>query len=102
MRIAALLAGLLATTLAYAEPATARYAPVQLQVAHASLEAAQAAAALGETARAADFAWQAQVDARITWAMTEEPFIRRDAADVAQKAAQLMRPPGIAQASAQH
>ena len=100
MRIAGLLAGLLATTFAYAEPATARYAPVQLQIARTSLDAAQAAAALGEAVRAADFAWQAQVDARITWAMTEEPLIRRDAADIAERAALLMHPAGIAQASA--
>jgi hypothetical protein len=99
MRITGLLVGLLAATLAHAEPATARYAPVQLQVARATLDRAQAAAALGERARAAQLAWQAQVDARITWAMTEEPFIRRGAADIAQAAALLMRPAGIEQAS---
>jgi len=99
MRIAGLLACVLATTLAYAEPATARYAPVQLQIARAALEEARAAAALGERARATRLAWQAQVNARITWAMTEAPFIRRDAADIAQRAAELMRPAGIAQAS---
>jgi hypothetical protein len=52
MRITGLLVGLLAATLAHAEPATARYAPVQLQVARATLDRAQAAAALGERARA--------------------------------------------------
>src|SRR5581483_7343572 len=98
--IALLLVGLLATTRAYAEPATARYAPVQLQVARAALEEARAAAALGERARAVRLAWQAQVDARITWAMTEAPLIRRDAAEVAQRAAELMRPAAIEQASA--
>lgn len=67
---------------AYAEPATERYAPAQLRVARDLLEHARASAALGETTRAGKLAWQASLDARLAWRMTESEQLRAEAAQV--------------------
>jgi hypothetical protein len=91
---------LIAASSAYAEPATARYAPVQIQVARAALEAARAAAALGERARARHLERQAQLDARIAWAMSDAARLRAEAANISQSAERLISAPALEQASA--
>ena len=67
---------------AHAELATERYAPAQIRMAQDVLERARAAAALGDVARAGKLAWQASLDARLAWAMTESAALRADAAEV--------------------
>jgi hypothetical protein len=69
-----------------AELATERYAPAQLSMAQAMLERAKARAALGEAARAATLAWQARLDAALTWRMTESEQLRSDALSVRRAA----------------
>jgi len=74
----------------YAEPATERYAPAQMRVAQDFLERAIAAAARGDSARAGKLAWQARLDARLAWAMTESGALRADAAEVGGAASRLI------------
>ena len=81
---------LAAPPVAFAEPATARYAPAQLRVAQELLERARAAAALGETGAAGKLAWQASLDARLAWGMSESPQLRADAAAVGGAASALI------------
>jgi len=73
-----------------AEPATERYAPAQIRVAQDFLESARAAAARGDSARAGKLAWQASLDARLAWAMTESQALRDDAAEVGSAASELI------------
>jgi hypothetical protein len=89
MRFLVLAAVLLACTAAHAERATERYAPAQIFVARDLLEHARAAAALEDYARAARYAQQAQVDARIAWGMTDEPALRAQAEAILGAAAAL-------------
>jgi hypothetical protein len=65
-----------------AETPTERYAPAQLRVAQDLLDRARAFAALGEVERAGKLAWQANLDARLAWGMTESPHLRAEAAEV--------------------
>jgi hypothetical protein len=81
-----LLASLCFSATAHAERPTERYAPAQLSVAQDMLERARAAAALGETARAGRLAWQAGLDARLAWGMTESDVLRAEAAEIGGKA----------------
>ena len=74
---------------AAAEPATARYAPVQLGVAEAALKWAERAMARGEVAAARRLAAQAALDARLTWAMTGSVPLRKAAAEVLRRAMHL-------------
>jgi hypothetical protein len=76
------LCALLFASAAHAERPTERYAPAQLRVAHEMLERARAAAALGDTARAGRLAWQAGLDARLAWGMTESDLLRAEAAEI--------------------
>ena len=80
----------LAAAPAQAERATERYAPAQLRMAQQLLEGARAAAALGEVGRAGKLAWQARLDARLTWGMSESPQLRAEAAAVARAATALI------------
>lgn len=73
----------------YAELATERYAPAQILMAQEMLERARAAATLGDTARAGKLAWQASLDARLAWAMTESAVLRADAAKIGGAALKL-------------
>jgi hypothetical protein len=75
---------------ARAERATERYAPLQIAAARQALERARADAALQDYAGAARFAAQAELDARIAWAMTESAALRRAAAQVAEESARLV------------
>jgi hypothetical protein len=84
------LALLLAAPAARAEKPTERYAPTQLRVAHALLEHARAAAALGEIERAGTLARQASLDARLAWRMTESEHLRAEAAEVGGAASALI------------
>jgi hypothetical protein len=91
MRIfTAVLSSIVLTSAAYAERPTERYAPAQLSVAHDMLERARAAAALGDTGRAGRFAWQAGLDARLAWAMTESQALRAEAAQIGAEARALV------------
>ena len=72
--------------LAQADAATERYAPAQLLVAQRFLEHARAAAALGEPGKAGVLAWQASLDARLAWGMTESEHLRAEALEVGQAA----------------
>jgi hypothetical protein len=81
---------LLGTPAAHAELATERYAPAQLRVAQDLLERARAAAALGEVGRAGKLAWQASLDARLAWGMSESSQLRAEAAAVGGAASALI------------
>ena len=81
---------LLSSTASHAELPTERYAPAQLRVAQDMLERAHAAAALGDDARAGRLAWQARLDARLAWRMTESQELRADAAELSEAAAELI------------
>ena len=84
---------------AYAEPPTARYASTQIDVAHAELEQARAAAALGDEREAGRLAWSAQLDARIAWAMSDSAPLRSQAAGISQGAARLIHGLALEQVS---
>lgn len=90
IRAAMLALVLVAAPPAWGDLATSRYAPVQLQVAQDFLERARAAATLGDLSLAGKFAWQARLDARLAWAMSESPALRADAAEVGGAAAALI------------
>lgn len=90
MRAALLVLFLLAPPAASAELATERYAAAQLSVARDLLARARAAAAQGDHALAGKLAWQASLDARITWAMTESQWLRAEAARVGGAARMLV------------
>lgn len=97
-RLAAL-ALLLAVPAAHAGPATAPLAPGQLRMAEIALEHAEAALAIGEYDIADKLAWQAGLDARLAWSMTDSQFVRRDAAELHAQSlalrAQLPRASGL-------
>jgi hypothetical protein len=73
------------------EPATERYAPAQLRMGHDLLERARAAAARGEAGLAGHLAWQASLDARLAWGMTDSPALRAEAAELGGSANALLR-----------
>jgi hypothetical protein len=72
------------------EPATERYAPAQIFVAQDLLQRARAAAARGDASRAGKLAWQASLDARLAWGMTDSAELRADAARVGGEASALI------------
>ena len=86
MRAALMALALLLPALALAEAPTERYAPAQLAVAQQMLERARVAALRGDAALAGRLAWQASLDARLTWAMTRSEALRADAAAIARAA----------------
>ena len=71
---------------AQAARATEPFAPVQLSVARDSLERARAAAAVQDYAAARNYAKEAEVDARLTWGMTDDAPLQAQAAEVASEA----------------
>jgi hypothetical protein len=75
----------------HAELATERYAPAQLRVGHDFLEQAHAAAARGDVRLAGRLAWQAGLDARLAWRMTESAELRADAAELGGAANMFIR-----------
>lgn len=80
----------LAATMAHAETPTERYAPAQLRVARDFLEQAKLAALRGESERAGKLAWQAGLDARLAWGMTESEHLRAEAARIGASASVLV------------
>ena len=72
------------------ELATERYAPAQISVAQDLLQRARAAAARGDASRAGKLAWQASLDARLAWGMTDSAELRADAARVGGEASALI------------
>jgi len=75
---------------AHAEAPTERYAPAQLGVARDFLEQARAAALKGDSERAGKLAWQAGLDARLAWGMSDAEHIRAEAARIAASAGLLV------------
>ena len=75
----------------HAGPATERYAPAQLNAGRELLERAHAAAARGDDRLAGKLAWQASLDARLAWRMSEAPALRADAAELGGEASELIR-----------
>jgi hypothetical protein len=90
MRAAVLLSLLVLSFSARAEPATERYASAQLRVAQEFLDRARTAVARGDHALAGRLAWQASLDARIAWSMTESEWLRAEAAQLAGAARMLV------------
>lgn len=89
-----LLAGtacLLLGAVAHAERATERYAPAQISVARDFLERARAATSLEEYSTARLYAQQAELDARLAWAMTDAAPLRAEAERIAAAAAAFTR-----------
>jgi hypothetical protein len=82
---------LLAAAPSWGELATARYAPAQLQVAEDFLERARIAATRGNLSLAGRLAWQARLDARLAWTMSESSSLRAEAAEIGAAAAALIR-----------
>ncbi len=76
---------------AQADRATDRFAPDQIQLAEDSLRNARSAAEAADYRRAAILARGARVDARLTWAMTDDQRLRSEAASVDAQAAELVR-----------
>jgi hypothetical protein len=89
IRIVALMAGIAAAAGLHAEPATARYAPVQLQVAQKALDRAERLLRRGEEDAARRLATRAALDARLAWAMTDSAFLREQAAELYLSASSL-------------
>ena len=74
-----------------AEPATARYAPVQLQAARDALEQAKRMLRLGRGEAARRLATQAATDARLAWGMTDSAHLRSRAAAIYAQSALIDR-----------
>ena len=91
MKLACLLACLVVPLAASAESATARYAPAQLEMAQQSLERAREAMLMGQGSLAGELAWQASVDARLAWAMSDSAAVRAPAAAIVGEASRLVR-----------
>jgi hypothetical protein len=79
-------AALLFCLSAMADPATENFAPGQLDMAQAQLSRARDALSLEDYELARRLAFQAQLDARLAWKMTESADLRRRAAVVAREA----------------
>jgi hypothetical protein len=89
MRHAFLLACFFALPAAAAPLATERYAPDQLEMAQQSLLRARAASQLGDRSLAGKLAWEASVDARLAYGMSESPSVQNAAAEVLSEAQSL-------------
>jgi hypothetical protein len=96
MRYAWLAVCLFATSAAAQPPATERYAPAQLEMAQQSLLRAREASLLGEQALAGKLAWQASVDARLAWGMSDSPSVHSAAARVLSEARNLVHQSALA------
>lgn len=75
---------------AHAQAPTERYAPAQLGIARDFLEQARAAALRGDAERAGKLAWQAGLDARLAWRMSDSEHIRAEASRIAASAGLLV------------
>jgi|SRR4026209_231185 len=87
-----------ACTALRAEPPTAQFAAAQLELAQSELDGATGALRMRDHALARQLAAQAHLDARLAWGMTESPFVRRAALEVARSADRL-RTQGVLSAS---
>ena len=85
-RLALFLSLALLPPAALAARATEPFAPVQLSVAQDFLQRARAAAAAQDYASARAYAKEAEVDARLTWGMTDQAPLQAQAAQVASEA----------------
>src|SRR3954470_15723272 len=91
MRLIAFIAGLFVALAMAGENATGLYAPAQLEMAQRSLERAREAMVMGEGSLAGQLAWQASVDARLAWAMSDAEAVRAPAAAISAEASRLVR-----------
>lgn len=91
MKLVALLACTFFCLTARAEPPAGRYAAAQLSVAQEYLQLAREAEHAADYSRAGVLAWQAGLDARLTWEMSESPVLRSSAVRVAEEARRLVR-----------
>ncbi len=82
MRLAAAVLLVLFAAAAQGEPATARYAPAQVDAARSSLETAKRLLRQGRGEAARRLAAQAATDARLAWSMTDSPYLRNQAAEI--------------------
>lgn len=73
------------------EPATARYAPLQVDAARAALQEAQRMLRQGREAAARRLATQAATDARLAWAMSDSQHVRDQAAAIYAASARIDR-----------
>ena len=96
MRAVPLLLCLLVPVTAAAQSATARYAPDQLEMAQQSMQRAREALLMGEGSLAGQLAWEASVDARLAWAMSDAADVRAPAAAIAAEAERLVRQAALA------
>lgn len=99
MRFAVLAAALLFPLAAAADDATARFAPDQLAMAQQSMQRAREAMLMGEGSLAGQLAWEASVDARLAWAMSDAAAVRAPAAAIAAEASRLVRQAVVASGS---
>jgi hypothetical protein len=100
MRLAVLLACLLPGIACAGEAATARFAPAQLEMASESLQRARDAVVVGDRSLARSLAWQASVDARLAWRMSESWAVRAPAARIFDEARKILFADPIAAAPA--
>jgi hypothetical protein len=96
MRGMVLVLSLLVPLAAVAEGPTARYAPAQLDIAQQSMQGAREALLMGERALAARLAWQASVDARLAWGMSDSPSVHSAGAQVLSEARTLVHQSALA------
>jgi len=80
----------LCTPVSAGDRATERYAPDQLQMAQSSLDLARAAAAAGDAQLVGTYAWQASVDARLAWGMSDSAAVRGPAVRILDEANRLV------------
>ncbi len=85
------LVGVLLSFPVHGEPATARYAPLQVQAARTALEGAKRMLRQGREAAARRLATQAATDARLAWAMTDSEYLRAQAAAIYAGSARIDR-----------
>ena len=90
MRVLLVALVLPATAVAGDAIGTARYAPVQLELAQESLQQAREAALMGQLSLAGRLAWVASLDARLAWGMSESAAVRIPAARVFGEATRLV------------
>lgn len=91
MRFAALAVAVLVPLTAAAGEPTARFAPDQLEMAQESMQRAREAMLMGESSLAGQLAWEASVDARLAWGMSDAAAVRAPAAAIAAEAARLVQ-----------
>ena len=89
LRLAAVVSLFAVCTALRAEPPTARYAAVQLELARSELDGARGALRMQDYVLALQLATQAHLDGRLAWGMTESPLVRSEALEIVRRADRL-------------